>query len=38
VLDNRVGVDNEEQGQEILVCSPPAAGWRGLWPAFAHFD
>ncbi len=38
VLDNRVGVDNEEQGQEILVCSSPAAGWRELWPAFAHFD
>ncbi len=38
VLDNRVGVDNEEQGQEILVCSSPASGWRGLWPAFAHYD
>ncbi|MBJ2120831.1 glycosyltransferase family 39 protein [Arthrobacter sp. MSA 4-2] len=38
VLDNGVGVDNEEQGQEILVCSSPAAGWRELWPAFAHYD
>ena len=38
VLDHGVGVENEEQGQEILVCSPPTSGWRELWPSFAHFD
>ncbi len=38
VLDNGVGVDNEEQGQEILLCSAPASGWQELWPSFAHYD
>jgi hypothetical protein len=38
VLDNGVGVDNEEQGREILLCSSPKAGWRELWPSFAHYD
>lgn len=36
-LDNRVGVDNEEQGNPIRVCRDPAAGWAALWPRFQHY-
>jgi uncharacterized membrane protein len=37
-LDNRVGVDNEEQGQPIALCRNPAAPWRSIWPRFRHQD
>ena len=32
-LDNRVGVDNEEQEQPVLVCRDPLGGWAVAWPA-----
>ncbi|MEV5703786.1 glycosyltransferase family 39 protein [Actinoallomurus sp. NPDC052274] len=38
VLDNGVGVDNEEQGRIIAVCRDPAGGWAAAWPRFQHFD
>jgi hypothetical protein len=38
VLDNEVGVDNEEQGRAIAVCRDPAGGWATAWPRFQHFD
>ena len=31
-LDNQVGVDNEEQGQPIAVCTEPRQPWVDLWP------
>ena len=37
-LDNGVGVDNEEQGVPVAVCTGPAAPWSELWPQFAHLD
>jgi hypothetical protein len=37
-LDNRVGVDNEEQGRMIEVCTGPRRPWRALWPSFQHHD
>ena len=37
-LDNRVGVDNEEQGRPIAVCRDLAGGWRANWPRFHHLD
>ena len=37
-LDNGVGVDNEEQGMPILVCTGPIAPWSELWPRFRHLD
>jgi 4-amino-4-deoxy-L-arabinose transferase-like glycosyltransferase len=33
-LDNGVGVDNQEQGQPVWVCTTPRASWRVLWPRF----
>lgn len=38
VLDNGVGVDNEEQGRIIAVCRDPVGGWKTAWPRFQHFD
>lgn len=37
-LDNGVGVDNEEQGEPIAVCTGPLEPWDALWPQLAHQD
>ncbi|MFV0254161.1 MAG: ArnT family glycosyltransferase [Beutenbergiaceae bacterium] len=37
-LDNGVGVDNEEQGMPVVVCSGPRGSWSELWPRFRHLD
>ncbi len=37
-LDNGVGVDNEEEGMPILVCSGPVEPWSTLWERFRHLD
>jgi Dolichyl-phosphate-mannose-protein mannosyltransferase len=38
VMDNGVGVDNEEQGSAVLVCRKPVGGWAGAWPKLLHYD
>ena len=38
VLDNGVGVDNEEQDGVVLVCRDPIGGWAAVWPRFLHYD
>lgn len=35
-LDNGVGVQNEEQGQPIMVCQDPRKPWSQLWDEFSH--
>jgi Dolichyl-phosphate-mannose-protein mannosyltransferase len=37
-LDNRRGVDNEEQGQPVAVCRQPRDSWLAVWPQFRHLD
>jgi hypothetical protein len=37
-LDNGLGVDNEEQGLPIVVCSDQRQPWRELWPRMRHFS
>lgn len=37
-LDDGVGVDTEEQGEPVAVCSDPVAPWAELWPSFRHLD
>ncbi|WJL97196.1 glycosyltransferase family 39 protein [Microbacterium sp. ET2] len=37
-LDNGVGVENEEQGEPVALCSGPNAPWEDLWPQFRHLD
>ncbi|GAB3447650.1 glycosyltransferase family 39 protein [Phycicoccus ginsengisoli] len=37
-LDNGVGVDTEEQGAPVAVCTGPMLPWDRLWPRFRHLD
>ena len=35
-LDNRVDVDNEEQGEPVAICRGPKGGWAAIWPRLKH--
>ena len=37
-MDNRLGIDNEEQGSVVALCHVPATGWAALWPSLQHYD
>jgi Dolichyl-phosphate-mannose-protein mannosyltransferase len=37
-LDNRVGVDNEEQGAPVAICRDPRKPWSAVWRRFRHLD
>jgi 4-amino-4-deoxy-L-arabinose transferase-like glycosyltransferase len=37
-LDNRIGVENEEQGQPVRVCGGPLRPWPQLWADFKHLS
>ena len=37
-LDNRHGVDNEEQGQAVWVCRGLRGTWSDTWIAWRHYD
>jgi hypothetical protein len=37
-LDNGLGVDNEEQGAPVTLCTGLRMPWAGLWPRLAHLD
>ena len=37
VVHNGVGLDNQEQGLPVMLCSPTAP-WRVLWPRLRHYD
>ncbi|MDM4762744.1 glycosyltransferase family 39 protein [Galbitalea sp. SE-J8] len=37
-LDNGLGVDNEEQGAPVQLCSAPTLPWSALWPRLRHLD
>jgi len=37
-LDDRVEVDNEEQGQPVAVCGRPRLPWARLWQRLHHLD
>ncbi|GGM70585.1 glycosyltransferase family 39 protein [Dactylosporangium sucinum] len=37
-LDNRYGVENEEQTARVYVCRDRKGTWTDLWPRFQHFD
>jgi hypothetical protein len=36
-FDNGVGLDNEEQGTDLRLCSGPMAPWSRIWPHLRHF-
>ena len=35
-VDNRVGIDNDEQDEPIMVCSGPRRPWHEEWPDLRH--
>ena len=37
-LDDGVGVDNEEQGEPVAVCTRPREPWPLLWDRLHHLD
>jgi hypothetical protein len=37
-IDDRVGVDNEEQGEPVMVCRGPRRPWSRQWPLLRHLD
>jgi hypothetical protein len=37
VVNNGVGLDNQEQGLPVMLCRPTAS-WRDLWPSLRHYD
>lgn len=38
MLDNGLGIDNEEQGAGITVCRGRHGSWRDFWPDLQHYD
>ncbi len=37
-IDNRQGVDNEEQGKTVMICRGPRLTWARQWAALRHLD
>jgi hypothetical protein len=37
-LDNRLGVDSEEQDEPVAICRNPIGGWAAVWPRLRHLD
>jgi hypothetical protein len=35
-IDNGVGIDNEEQGTPVHVCTGRRQTWADLWPQITH--
>jgi len=35
-IDNRAGVENEEQGRAVMVCAGPRRSWSAVWPRLRH--
>jgi MFS family permease len=38
VIDNGLGVPNDEQGSEVQVCPSMAQPWSAIWPELRHID
>ncbi|MBD0322440.1 MAG: glycosyltransferase family 39 protein [Aldersonia sp.] len=32
IIDNGLGLDNDEQGEPVVACREPRGSWTGLWP------
>ncbi|MFI7540052.1 ArnT family glycosyltransferase [Actinoplanes sp. NPDC049599] len=37
-VDNGYGLNNDEQGAILQVCTGPAGTWAAVWPALIHYD
>jgi hypothetical protein len=36
-IDNGLGVENDEQGSAVWICSGRRASWATLWPELRHY-
>jgi Dolichyl-phosphate-mannose-protein mannosyltransferase len=36
-IDDGIGLENQEQGEPVLLCRPTAS-WTSLWPTLRHYD
>lgn len=36
VIDNGLGLDNDEQGAQVYVCRDPRRPWSAMWPQLRH--
>jgi 4-amino-4-deoxy-L-arabinose transferase-like glycosyltransferase len=36
LLNDRLGVDNDNQGAPVWICRQPRGSWRALWPRFKY--
>jgi Dolichyl-phosphate-mannose-protein mannosyltransferase len=37
-INNRQGLDNQEQNAPVLVCTGERRPWSALWPSLRHYD
>jgi hypothetical protein len=37
-LHNKIGIDNEEEGQGVWVCDGPIGSWSARWHELSHYD
>jgi 4-amino-4-deoxy-L-arabinose transferase-like glycosyltransferase len=37
-IDNGFGIENQEQGQAVSVCSGLQAPWTAIWPSLRHLE
>lgn len=37
-VDNGLGLDNDEQGDTVRLCSGTARPWATMWPDLVHYD
>jgi Dolichyl-phosphate-mannose-protein mannosyltransferase len=37
-LSNPSGVDNQERGGHVYVCTQPRGSWARIWPKLRHYD
>ena len=36
-LDNHLGIDNDEQGAPVWLCTQIRGSWKAVWPKLRHF-
>lgn len=37
-VNNGLGLHNQEQGVDVVVCSGLREPWATMWPALRHYD
>jgi hypothetical protein len=37
-ITNGVGIDNQEEGGHVFICTRPVEPWAAMWPRLRHYD